>query len=405
MAGCPRYLYFYIRPGCFPPQPPAVSSSRQAACLVRPPPSRKGMETVSTLGQGAESSWATPKGRYAWSGGVTEEAAGRDGVAGQDRTGGRRLLRGRWVGKMAGCPSGWQIDPTGRTAWFGLAGRITGPWTQRNVAVCLVGLPPLFVPFSTGRPAMGIRHHQHTPPRSPGSGPMPTLPPATLQRSAKMELQGREGTDGETANMAEAGQQEAGHSAPSPACAKPVCSTATGHSTPGPGSTAAGGPQHGQEGHSRGFDSDQPELAAQQCFFLPRTNQRRHPRAPPTPFRNLPWKLATSPARPALSHLCAAGCWPVSQCSFGECIRDHERLVTQGRMDRESPPRHSTEVPHGVYPEPNTGQLRTPGDKVRSARARKSNLGIFRGVADLLFSTPTSPAAGNLASETETKAE
>lgn len=74
-------------------------------------------------------------------------------------------------------------------------------------------------------------------------------------------------------------------------------------------------------------------------------------------------------------------------------------------MDRESPPRHSTEVPHGVYPEPNTGQLRTPVDKVRSARARKSNLGIFRGVADLLFSTPTSPAAGNLASETETKAE
>lgn len=66
MVGCPRYLYFYIRPGCLPPQSPAVSSSRQAACLVRPPPSRKGMETVSTLGQGAESSWATPKGRYAW---------------------------------------------------------------------------------------------------------------------------------------------------------------------------------------------------------------------------------------------------------------------------------------------------------------------------------------------------
>lgn len=45
-VGSPRYLYFYIRPGCFPPQPPAVSSSRQAACLVRPPPFRKGIGTV-----------------------------------------------------------------------------------------------------------------------------------------------------------------------------------------------------------------------------------------------------------------------------------------------------------------------------------------------------------------------
>lgn len=45
-VGSPRYLYFYIRPGCFPPQPPAVSLSRQAACLVRPPPFRKGIGTV-----------------------------------------------------------------------------------------------------------------------------------------------------------------------------------------------------------------------------------------------------------------------------------------------------------------------------------------------------------------------
>lgn len=75
-------------------------------------------------------------------------------------------------------------------------------------------------------------------------------------------------------------------------------------------------------------------------------------------------------------------------------------------MDREFPHRHSAEVSHGVYPEPS----RTPvnsGEQVRSARTRKSNLGIFRGVADFLFfffaffSPPTSPAAGNLATETE----
>lgn len=269
MVGCPRYLYFYIRPGCLPPQSPAVSSSRQAACLVRPPPSRKGMETVSTLGQGAESSWATPKGRYAWSGGVTEEAAGREVVAGQDRTGGRRLLRGRWLGKMAGCPSGWQIDPTRRTAWFGLAGRITGPWTQRNVAVCLVGLPPLIVLFSTGRPAMGIRHHQHTPPRSPGFGPMPTLQPAHLAAQRKNGTPRPRRDRRRDGQHGRGGPTRGGPFSTQPGLRKacvlhghwPQHTGARQHSSRRPAAWAGG--------HSRGFDSDQPEFAAQQCFFCP----------------------------------------------------------------------------------------------------------------------------------------
>jgi len=51
-------------------------------------------------------------------------------------------------------------------------------------------------------------------------------------------------------------------------------------------------------GHSSGFDSDQPEFATCQCFFAPRTNQRRHRRSlrrdAPPPRTLGPRDLATS---------------------------------------------------------------------------------------------------------------
>lgn len=164
---------------------------------------------------------------------------------------------------------------------------------------------------------------------------------------------------GLSANMAEAGQQEAGHSA---LRRRFLCSTASGH---WPQHTGAR--QHNSRraaaragGHSRGFGSDQPEFAAHECFFAQDQPNVDIEDAPPTPSRE-PWNLATSPALAALRS------WLLASQSM-QLPRVHTRpRETQVRMNRETPPRHSTEISHGVYPEPS----RTPvnsGPRTRNGR-------------------------------------
>lgn len=62
-VGSPRYLYFYIRPGLFS----TSTSGRllvEAVCLpCSASPVPEGNRNGSTLSQGAQSSWAMPKGK------------------------------------------------------------------------------------------------------------------------------------------------------------------------------------------------------------------------------------------------------------------------------------------------------------------------------------------------------
>lgn len=99
----------------------------------------------------------------------------------------RRLLHGRWVGRMA---AGWQ-DQLDRRRGSGRQGghRALGPAKRR----CL---PPLFVLFSTGR-RRGSDIIIMPPFKAQVSVQRPRCSPPTLQRSAKMEPQGREGTVGQ----------------------------------------------------------------------------------------------------------------------------------------------------------------------------------------------------------------
>lgn len=202
---------------------------------------------------------------------------------------------------------------------------------------------------------------------------------------------------GLSANMAEAGQQEAGHSALG---RRFLCSTASGH---WPQHTQhTGARQHSSRraaaragGHSRGFGSDQPEFAAVNVF-LPRTNQTSTSKTHhQQPFRE-PWNLATSPALAALRS------WLLASQSM-QLPRVHTRpRETQVRMNRETPPRHSTEISHGVYPEPS----RTPvnsGPRTKNGRPgpAKGTWASSAASPTSFFSTPTSPAAGNLANKTE----
>lgn len=148
----------------------------------------------------------------------------------------------------------------------------------------------------------------------------PRCSPPTLQRSAKMELQGREGTVGQHGRGGPTRGGPFSTQAPLPVL-HGQWPLATGHSTPGPGSTAAGGPQPGQEGTAEASAATN-QNSRPMNVFLPRTNQTSTSK---THHQHLSGNLGTSRLH-QLSQLYAAGCWPVSQCSFHECIRDHERL-------------------------------------------------------------------------------
>lgn len=221
---------------------------------------------------------------------------------------------------------------------------------------------------------------------------MPTLQPAHLAAQRK------NGTPRPRRDCRPTWQRRANkrraiqHSGAASCAPRPV---ATGHSTPGPGSTAAGGPQPGQEGTAEASAATN-QNSRPMNVFLPRTNQTSTSKTHhQQPFRE-PWNLATSPALAALRS------WLLASQSM-QLPRVHTRpRETQVRMNRETPPRHSTEISHGVYPEPS----RTPvnsGPRTKNGRPGPAK-GTWTSSAaspTSFFSTPTSPAAGNLANKTE----
>lgn len=156
----------------------------------------------------------------------------------QAKTGGsRRLLHGRWVGRMA---AGWQ-DQLDRRRGSGRQGGSQGPRPSETSLFRRTAAS--FCAF-LDRPTMGDQTSSSSPPpQSPGFGPMPTLQPAHLAAQRK------NGTPRPRRDCRPTWQRRAIQHSGAASCApRPV---ATGHSTPGPGSTAARGPQPGRRAQQR----------------------------------------------------------------------------------------------------------------------------------------------------------
>lgn len=309
----------------------------------------------------------------------------------QAKTGGsRRLLHGRWVGRMA---AGWRQD--GRTNWTDGVVRVgrgdhraLGPAKRR----CLGGLPPLFVLFSTGR-RWGIRHHHHAPPplKAQVLVQCPRCSPPTLQRSAKMEPQGREGTVGQHGRGGPTRGGPFSTQAPLPVLHS-QWPLATAHRGPAAqqqeGSSRRAAARAG--GHSRGFGSDQPEFAAHECFFAQDQPNVDIEDAPPTTFQGTLEPRDFTSSRSS------------TQLAVGQSVNAASTSAYETTRDSGTDQSRNPTPSHGVSPEPS----RTPvnsGPRTKNGRPgpAKGTWASSAASPTSFFSTPTSPAAGNLANKTE----
>lgn len=185
--------------------------------------------------------------------------------------------------------AGWRQD--GRTNWKEGVVRVgrqdhraLGPAKRR----CLGGLPPLLC-FS--RPAGDGDQ------TSSASQPLvlvqcPRCSPPTLQRSAKMELQGREGTDGQHDRGGPTRGGPFSTQTPLPRPAHCVCSTASGHwpvatAHRGPAAQQQEGPQPGQEGTAEASAATNQNSRASNVFCPGPTNGDIEDAPPTSPSRNL----------------------------------------------------------------------------------------------------------------------
>lgn len=219
------------------------------------------------------------------------------------------------------------------------------------------------------RPTMGDQTSSSCPPppQSPGFSPMPTLQPAHLAAQRK------NGTPRPRRDCRPTWQRRANkrraiqHSGAASCAPQPV---ATGHSTPGPGSTAAGGPQPGQEGTAEASAATN-QNSRPMNVFLPRTNQTSTSKTHhQQPFRE-PWNLATSPALAALRS------WLLASQSM-QLPRVHTRpRETQVRINRETPPHRTgflqSRAEHRSTPDPGQrtvgpGPQKEPGHLPRPRR-------------------------------------